>query len=302
MKTVTLITALQRLAQCLLIGSLLAFAGSSLATERVTYYHNDALGSPVAATDASGTLLWREEYAPYGERLKKEAGSKDTVWYTGKQEESTFGLNYFGARWYDPKAGRFMGVDPVGFSEDNIHSYSKYAYGNNNPYLYVDPDGNLPIFALAFLAVDFYSNFQDSGSFGEAAFATAIGIVNPLKKIKTVGKLSGKIKFGQGNVKSTFAHGEFKGKSIGEVAQGLRSGKISPDQLPIETVVRNGEKVTLNNRSLTALKRAGLEPTKVTDRTGSRIHERALDRHLGGGQPSDTIRIRGAGRNASSVE
>jgi hypothetical protein len=35
-----------------------------------------------------------------------------------------------------------MGVDPVGFQEDNIHSFNKYAYGNNNPYRFVDPDGN----------------------------------------------------------------------------------------------------------------------------------------------------------------
>jgi len=153
MKTITLITAFQSLFQCLLLGSLLAFAGTSLATERVTYYHNDALGSPVAATDANGTLLWREEYAPYGERLKKEAGSKDTVWYTGQQEESTFGLSYFGARWYDPRVGRFMGVDPAGFNEDNIHSYSKYAYANNNPYVYVDPDGNFAILGAVVAAV-----------------------------------------------------------------------------------------------------------------------------------------------------
>jgi hypothetical protein len=35
-----------------------------------------------------------------------------------------------------------MGVDPVGFQEDNIHSFNKYAYGNNNPYRFIDPDGN----------------------------------------------------------------------------------------------------------------------------------------------------------------
>jgi hypothetical protein len=34
-----------------------------------------------------------------------------------------------------------MGVDPVGFQEDNLHSFNRYAYANNNPYRYVDPDG-----------------------------------------------------------------------------------------------------------------------------------------------------------------
>ena len=42
----------------------------------VTYYHNDALGSPIAATDAAGALLWRETYRPYGERLDDPAADK----------------------------------------------------------------------------------------------------------------------------------------------------------------------------------------------------------------------------------
>jgi Bacterial toxin 33 len=34
-----------------------------------------------------------------------------------------------------------MGIDPVGVDENNVHSHNRYAYGNNNPYRYVDPDG-----------------------------------------------------------------------------------------------------------------------------------------------------------------
>ena len=111
------------------------------AAETITYYHNDALGSPVAATDEAGNLLWREAYRPYGSRLLKEDGGTNDTWYTGKQEDSGTGLSYFGARWYDPNIGRFMAIDPVDFKESNIHSFNRYAYANNNPYKYVDPDG-----------------------------------------------------------------------------------------------------------------------------------------------------------------
>ncbi|HYQ70563.1 MAG TPA: RHS repeat-associated core domain-containing protein, partial [Gammaproteobacteria bacterium] len=136
-----------RLLSTLLGLCLLLAAISGQAIERVTFYHNDALGSPVAATDASGTLLWQESYAPYGKRLTQEAGSKHTVWYTGKPEEAAFGLSYFGARWYDPAIGRFMAMDPVGFDPDNIHSFGRYGYGNGNPYAYTDPDGRNPVLA-----------------------------------------------------------------------------------------------------------------------------------------------------------
>jgi len=43
------------------------------------------------------------------------------------------------ARYYDPVIGRFYGNDPVGFN--NVHNFNRYAYANNNPYTFVDPDG-----------------------------------------------------------------------------------------------------------------------------------------------------------------
>jgi hypothetical protein len=44
------------------------------------------------------------------------------------------------ARYYDPVIGRFYSNDPASFS--NIHNFNRYAYANNNPYKFVDPDGN----------------------------------------------------------------------------------------------------------------------------------------------------------------
>ncbi len=111
-------------------------------TETVTYLHTDVLGSPVAATDQSGNVLWREDYNPYGDkRLNEAASTNRDVWYTGKQYENRTGLSYFGARYYDPTVGRFTGMDPVRFDGANIHTFNRYAYANNNPYLTSDPIG-----------------------------------------------------------------------------------------------------------------------------------------------------------------
>jgi RHS repeat-associated protein len=122
----------------LLLGCFLSTAG---ATETVIYYHNDALGSPIAATNAEGQVVWREQYEPYGKRLVNEPKSRNPLWYTGKPEEEALGLSYFGARWYAPGLGRFMGMDPVEAQGENLHSFNRYAYANNNPYKFVDPDG-----------------------------------------------------------------------------------------------------------------------------------------------------------------
>ncbi len=54
-----------------------------------------------------------------------------------------------GARYYDPVIGRFLSMDPVEFTEANPASFNRYAYANNNPYMYFDPDGQFPLVLAA---------------------------------------------------------------------------------------------------------------------------------------------------------
>ncbi len=168
--------------------ALLLIAATALSAEKVTFYHNDALGSPVAATDQAGNVIWRETYRPFGSQVRQFPVDND-LWYTGKPHNAALGLSYFGARWYDPDIGRFTGVDPVdGVEESPEHLFNRYAYANNNPYRYVDPDGELPVIALIFVAVDFYQNYQDTGNIAEASLATLAGVANPFKKVATTAR------------------------------------------------------------------------------------------------------------------
>jgi RHS repeat-associated protein len=112
------------------------------AGETITYFHNDIIGSPAMATDANGLQAWKETYRPYGDQLIDSAASQnDKIGFAGKPFDDSTGLSYMGARYYDPTLGRFMAVDPVSFSFDNLHSFNRYAYANDNPYRFVDPDG-----------------------------------------------------------------------------------------------------------------------------------------------------------------
>jgi len=61
----------------------------------------------------------------------------------GKVPVTFLGPELYEARYYDPKIGRFYGVDPVGYRD--VHSYNRFAYANNNPYKFVDPDGKNPL-------------------------------------------------------------------------------------------------------------------------------------------------------------
>ncbi len=107
--------------------------------ETVTYLHTDGLGSPVAKSNASGIRLTQTQYEAYGMTV---AGSDTpTIGFTGHVNDVDTGLTYTQQRYYDPVVGRFLSEDPVLTDANSGGSLNGYAYANNNPYKYVDPDG-----------------------------------------------------------------------------------------------------------------------------------------------------------------
>ncbi|GAB2313674.1 RHS repeat domain-containing protein [Stenotrophomonas geniculata] len=115
---------------------LAACAAPAVAQEVVEYIHTDALGSPVAITDASGNVIERTVYEPYGAVVNRPL--KDGPGYTGHVTDSGTGLSYMQQRYYDSGLGVFLSVDPISASSS---MFGRYFYGNNSPYRFVDPDG-----------------------------------------------------------------------------------------------------------------------------------------------------------------
>lgn len=147
--------------RCVFAAILALFSiSTTLAQDVITYYHTDATGSPVAATDAYGNVLWREDYSPYGERLRQDNSPRtNRMWFTGHHSDDDSGLSYAGARHYDPMVGRFVSTDPVAVSAESPFGFNRYAYANNNPYRYMDPNGMWAlsvnvVFGAASLGID----------------------------------------------------------------------------------------------------------------------------------------------------
>jgi RHS repeat-associated protein len=153
---------IQKAKQILLL-ILLFLTATVHAAQTVTYFHNDIVGTPLIATDASGNVVWKENYYPYGERLNPEKKRDNKLWFTGKPYDMDTGLTYLGARYYNPLLGRFMGVDPQGFDPKNIHSFNRYAYANNNPLKFTDPDGRNAVTAFGGLIFETYSWAKGDG-------------------------------------------------------------------------------------------------------------------------------------------
>lgn len=174
---------------------LLARAGAALTlllasalapAQTVTYFHNDLSGTPVLATDASGNVVWKENYQPYGGRLNNPAAeANNRLGFAGKPYDPGTGLSYMGARYYDPQLGRFMGVDSAQLAPENINGINRYAYANNNPYRYVDPDGHSPV-DVAFLVWDLgkvgVAIYKGEGVGAAAADVglSAVGVISPV--------------------------------------------------------------------------------------------------------------------------
>ena len=75
-------------------------AGSIIATrenkwgvsQEVKYQHTDALGSPVAVTNASGQVIERMDYEPWGAIIGKP--NHNGIGYTGHVMDGATGLTY----------------------------------------------------------------------------------------------------------------------------------------------------------------------------------------------------------------
>ena len=64
--------------------------------------------------------------------------------YRGYYYDSETGFYYLQSRYYDPELGRFINADDFASTGQGILGNNMFAYCNNNPATYADPEGNLP--------------------------------------------------------------------------------------------------------------------------------------------------------------
>jgi len=76
--------------------------------------------------------------------------------------------------------------------------------------------------------------------------------------------------------------GVFAGRSVDDVAGALRSGAMKPSEVPIDFIVRDGNKLILNTRSAQALEAAGIPRSQwnAINRTGQEMYENMLSGQL----------------------
>ena len=108
--------------------------------EETFFYHSDHLGSTSYITDDKANITQYDAYLPYGELLVDEHSSSEDLPYkfNGKQFDEETGLYYYGARYMNPMASIWYGVDPLAEKYINIGSY---IYCHSSPIMLIDPTG-----------------------------------------------------------------------------------------------------------------------------------------------------------------
>jgi len=109
-------------------------------TDTVTYVYTDPQGTPLVRADASGNVVAKYDYTPYGNSIASLGAAPNGLGYTGHVNDPETGLIYMQARYYQP-TGRFLSPDPAKPAAGNIDNFNRYAYVNNNPIIGNDPSG-----------------------------------------------------------------------------------------------------------------------------------------------------------------
>ncbi|MCG8460204.1 MAG: hypothetical protein MI919_28300, partial [Holophagales bacterium] len=120
----------------------------------------DHLGTPILATDETGSVAWQGGFEPFGSDYANASGAEVFLRFPGQWEDGAWAASGVGDevyynvhRWYQQETGRYARPDPVGdvLAEQAIWAppsqdrerFSYYAYVAAAPSSFVDPLGLL---------------------------------------------------------------------------------------------------------------------------------------------------------------
>jgi len=157
-------------------------------SEELRYLHRDHIGSVEAISDASGAVVERMVFAPFGARRDGawedstpayEAGlanvtfTTTTQGFTGHEHLDASGFIHMGGRMYDPAIGRFASADRFVQYPELSQNYNRYSYVLNNPLSHTDDSGELlPFIWGAAILIERAYNVYDTATSGAESAST----------------------------------------------------------------------------------------------------------------------------------
>ena len=106
------------------------------------YYLYDGRGSVAGLTGNSGGSMITYRYDVYGNTIKSNNTLNNPYQYNAEYTDSSTGLQYLRARYYDSSQGRFTTKDTLLGSTEKPITRNLYTYCGNNPLNITDPSGH----------------------------------------------------------------------------------------------------------------------------------------------------------------
>ena len=128
------------------------------------YFEKNLQGDIIAVYNADGDRIGSYIYDAWGNFTVTVESTNTTLEnrivrifnpfrYRGYYYDTETQLYYLQSRYYNPAWGRFLNADGLISTGQGLLGYNMYAYCNNNPVMYVDPDGDFPWLILIAAAV-----------------------------------------------------------------------------------------------------------------------------------------------------
>ncbi len=118
------------------------------------YYLLNVQGDVVGLANINGERVVSYTYDAWGNirsttgSLASTLGQHNPLRYRGYVYDQETKLYYLQSRYYNPEIGRFINADSLMSVGSNILGANVFAYCNNNPVMYSDGTGHLPVWAI----------------------------------------------------------------------------------------------------------------------------------------------------------
>jgi RHS repeat-associated protein len=115
----------------------------------IAYYFSDHLKTTSVITDSAGNTKSDSDYTPWGGELQFTSSDPNHYKFTGKERDGETQLDYFGARYYSNRLGRWVSADwsptPIPLPYADLHdpqTLNLYGFVGGNPATNIDKDGH----------------------------------------------------------------------------------------------------------------------------------------------------------------